>query len=94
MTVEQKIVFGLEEITAVIFECNECKSRASINTEHLSFPPQRCPSGHSWDWNLASPFGATDSPFRMFISSLGRLRDPLSEKVGFKILLEINKPKD
>jgi hypothetical protein len=93
MTFEHKIVVGLEEIKGIIFECNQCKSRTVLTPESANFPPQKCPNGHGWNWNVSTGYGSTESPFQAFLTSLKKLRDPLSESVGFKIFLEFEEPK-
>ncbi len=90
MTFEHKLIVGLEDIKGIIFECNQCKSKTVLIPESADFPPQRCPNGHAWDWNIPVSYGSTESPFKAFLTSVKRLRDPLAERVGFKIFLEFN----
>lgn len=92
MTLEHNIVFGLGEIKAVIFECTRCRSRVTFPPDQAEAPPERCPSGHPWGWNVNTGYRSTDSPFRALVSSLVKLREPLYE-MGFRILLEISEPK-
>lgn len=89
MTSEHKRVFDLTEIKAVIFACNSCTAKIAFAPDDVKAPPDRCPSGHTWDWNKNTGYRSTDSPFRGFLSALVKLRDPLCE-TGFRILLEID----
>jgi hypothetical protein len=93
MTVEQRMVFGLDEVKSLIFECN-CGARVSMRPEGLTMPPERCPCGHPWDWNIGLNFPSTESPYRAFISSLSHLRAVKPEKFGFRVLMEIEKPQN
>lgn len=86
MTVEHRVIFGLEEIKAVIFQCNQCKTRVAIIPDELESIPHKCPKEHAWDWNIAPEFSG--SCFLGLITSLRKLKDPIYEKTGFKILLE------
>lgn len=92
MTLERRIVFNLTEVTAVGFECLTCQAKVSLNPDKAEAPPDKCPAGHAWDWNVNTGYRSTDSPFRAFLSALGKLRDPLCERMGFRLLLEIKEP--
>lgn len=92
MTFENTVIFGLEEIKAVIFEC-KCGARIAVSPESMNFPPAKCPCGHAWDWNIALNFNSTESPFQAFLSSVARLRSLPMDKFGFKILLQIEASK-
>jgi hypothetical protein len=90
MTFENRIVFDLAEIKAVIFECKSCGARISLVPPIPTMPPQVCPTGHHWQWNVDTGYDSTGSPFRAFLSSLARLQDPLlGNNMGFRVLLEI-----
>jgi len=93
MTFEHKIVIGPEEIKAVVFQCNECNSKTSIVPEKLEAPPHRCPQGHAWEWSIPGEYQEASSPFVCFFVGLKRIRDPMSHRAGFKILLEFEEPK-
>lgn len=93
MTIESRIVFDLAEIKAVIFVCETCGARVALTPRSIDFkPPEYCPSGHHWNWNIDTGYTSTASPFRALLSALARLQDPLLSKVGFRVLLEINGP--
>ena len=92
MTFERKIIVGLEEIKALVFQCNECEARTVIPIGKLSSIPTECPTGHSWDANAAPD--SPKSPYFAFMFSLKRLMDPQYEKAArFKIFLELEEPK-
>jgi hypothetical protein len=93
MTFEHNIVVALEEIKAIIFECNTCKARTVLAPENIEVPPGSCPRGHGWDWNASTEHSSFGSPFASFIIALKRLRDPMSHRVGFRIYLEFDEPK-
>lgn len=92
MTVERRVLFGLADIRRIVFECVQCKAQISVIPEEVKNPPDSCPAGHAWDWNVGTGYHSTESPFRALLSSLAKLRDPLYEKMGFRILLEIAEP--
>jgi hypothetical protein len=94
MTFEHKLLVGLEEIKAIVFECNECKSRTTLSPEQIDAPPMQCPRGHPWDWNIPAQYQQTGSPFVSWLHSLRRLRDPMIVKVNFKMYLEFEGAKD
>lgn len=86
MTYEHKIVVSLDEIRAVVFECNTCKSRTAISPANLLAIPENCPNGHLWQRTGLGHTGA-------WVTSLKHFSDPVYEKSGFKILLEFEEPK-
>jgi len=98
MTVERKIIFGLEDIKAVVLECTACSSRVSIPPQvggHIRFPTE-CPQCRQ-RWNLLEPsqYEHVISPYVNFTSSIERLRMLAKEGVesGFRLLLEFQEPK-
>jgi hypothetical protein len=96
MTFEHKLVVGLEEIKAVIFQCRheDCTAKITLAPEQIQRPPNSCPKGHAWDWSIPEEYEAvTGSAFVFFLRALRRLRDPVFEKAaGFKILIEFDEP--
>jgi hypothetical protein len=92
MTREHRIAFSLSELNVVIFECCTCKSRVALSPDEAKEPPGRCPLGHEWDWNVDTNYQSTRSPFIGFLLALRKLRDPLCERMGFRIFLEISEP--
>lgn len=92
MTVERRIIVGLEDIKALIFECRECKSKIVLTPEDSDKPPKTCPKGHAWEWNIPEEYETINgSVFFFFLRALKRLRDRVEERAsGFKILLEFD----
>lgn len=90
MTFEHRIVVSLQEIKAIIFECNDCKSRSAIVPEKLDSIPKRCPNGHPWEPDTGLEHSGW--MFSALTKSIKTLRDPLYEKAGFKIFLEFEEP--
>jgi hypothetical protein len=94
MTFEHKMVAGLGEIRAIVFVCTECKSRVVLEPDGVEAPPSECPSGHKWDWDRPTEYAANASTaFVSFLVALKKLRDPMAQRAGFKILLEFDQPK-
>lgn len=93
MTFEQRMLFGLDEVKAIVFECEQCGAKTSIKPGTTDKPPSKCPIGHAWDWNVAMNFNSTESPFCAFLSSFIRISQ-LPKTIGFKMYLEIERPKD
>ena len=93
MTYEHRLIVDLREIKSIVFECSKCKTRVAITPDDLRRPPDACPSGHAWLWNVPMEYRGADSPFIGFLSGLNALRNPLVEQVGFKIYLEFEEPK-
>src|ERR1035441_2228377 len=93
MTIENRIVFDLAEIKAVVFECCTCVATASLPIGKADQPPSQCPTGHRWDWNVNTGYQSTESPFRAFLASLDKMIDLRCIQLGFRIWLEL-KPSD
>jgi hypothetical protein len=96
MTIEHKLVVGLEEIKAIIFECAECKARIVLTPEQLNKPPDKCPRGHTWEWDVPEQHQSiTGSPYFFFLTGLKKLREPVVNQLyGFRIFLEFEEPKN
>jgi hypothetical protein len=96
MTVERKIVVGLEDITAITLEC-ECGGRMTFKPELFRTIPNNCAHcGKVW-MNPDRPFEpASGVPAALwFILSLRDLRTLIREKsLPFKVLLEFSEPKN
>ena len=91
MTFERKIVIGLEEIKAIIFQCKKCGSRMYVPPADFSSIPEQCPNGHAMLSKFPPDFGG--SLLEGFLKGLKKLGDPIYESGGFKILLELEEPK-
>jgi hypothetical protein len=93
MSFEHKIVVSLDEIKAIIFECNECNAKIAMSPGTIERPPIACPRGHAWDWDTPDEFDPSLSPFVSFIKLLKGTRNSVSQGVGFRILLELEEPR-
>jgi len=93
MTIERNIVFGVEEIKAIIFKCSRCGSKISIPPDKFDSIPQSCPNGHTMLGERALPPDFGGSLIFAFLLGLKKLKDQCSESMGFKILLELEEPK-
>jgi hypothetical protein len=93
MTFERKIVVGLEEIKAVIFQCNKCGSRMSIAPDKFDDIPGQCPNGHPMLTAKFLPQDFGGSLMFGFLQALKKLKEPIYESAGFKIFLEFEEPK-
>ncbi len=93
MTVERRLVFGLDDIRAVTFECTQCKTRTTVRRESLREVSQTCNScGTIWWVNTDLPSHVTTSgPAVMaFVQALITLNVQIREKKNtFCILFEI-----
>lgn len=96
MAIERKLIVGIEDIKALVFECNSCLSRLSVAPAHLTMLT-RCPQCNR-EWSLLDPFERLDqviSPFANFASSVERLRSltkQATEVAGFRMLIELEEP--
>jgi hypothetical protein len=89
MTFDHRILVSLDEVQAIVFQCNKCQARISIAPSDFDAIPGQCPNAHIWKWQISSDHNGT--PFTAFSKSLKRLRDKeFAPDAGFKILLEFN----
>ena len=93
MTVERKIVVGLEDIRAITLEC-ECGARTTFAPELFRTVPHHCTHcGKAWtkfeEFGPSPGIGAT----AWLLTTLRDLRVLIREKsLPFRILLEFNEP--
>lgn len=99
MTFEHKLLISPDEIRAVVFECqngaggHKCGAKIIYTPDDIDAPPNRCPRGHSWDWNAPTELKEFDSPFRAFFYAIKKLRDPVRQKsAGFAMFFELEEP--
>lgn len=98
MTYERKIVVGLDDIKALTFECNKCKSRISLSPDFVTEVPYKCPQimcQHPWRPPDITPgqHGAVRSHFANFVDGLASIRKMVAaseSSLGFKIILEFD----
>ena len=95
MTVERKIVVGLDEIRAITFECHKRKSRLTVSPDDICDIPVACPHCN-FTWGLpqvpsAVPSGSSPKAFAFGIRELKIWIG--ADVIGFKILLEFDEPR-
>jgi hypothetical protein len=96
MTIERRIVVGLDDIRAVSFECNKCKTRTTVLSERLTGIPEKCIyCGDTWI-AARNPENCVplDSAYRTFIQSIMKVKTLIENGSPFKILLEFHEPKE
>jgi hypothetical protein len=97
MTFERKIIVGLDDIRAVTFERNKCKTRITVPAASLREAPRGCNSCPAVWWSATdvSTNVATSGPaIAGFIQALVTLRVLIREnKENFRLLLEFDEPK-
>jgi hypothetical protein len=92
MTFENKIVVGLDDIKAVIFECADpaCGTRISVRPEALRVPEKCAHCGANWRGKLNITKESV-SPYESLCSSVSEIRARMASNSGtakFRILLE------
>ena len=103
MTQEHFIVFGLDDIKALCFQCNHgCGGRLLVPPEKMDFDAiRRCPLCQR-EWlpddaveQTGRVAAATVSAFGAFLEGLKRLRMLANEGVtfGFTLLLQFEEPR-
>lgn len=96
MTVERRIVAGIDDIKSVSLECVQCKSRLTFSPDATQSFPESCGCGKQWrvPGALANNLRTADSVLLTFVESIPRVRQVFKEiPVGFKILFEFDEPK-
>jgi uncharacterized paraquat-inducible protein A len=93
MTIEHKIVVGLDDIKAVIIECKQCHAKVSLSPDDLQIPA-RCPverCASTWIKGqraaITNDYEATTSAHINLVEAIAHIR---AKKNGaaFRILLE------
>ena len=88
MTFESKIVVGLGDIMAVIFECRKCQTRVSVKPERLHIP-YKCPNcGEQWHSDFADSINSPKPAAERFCKALEQCRTVEENNSPFVILLE------
>lgn len=88
MTSEHRIIVSLDEIKAVVFRCTRCNAELRMAPDNLESVPRECPKGHAFVSNPPPDF-AGHLPLAL-ITSIKRLKEPIYEHLGFKMLLEFD----
>ena len=87
MTYEHRLLVGFDEIKAIVFECNICKSRVSIPAAKFDGPPTICPKQHAW--NINAPTVETQPVFHALAVLLSTLPGhAFQQQAGFRVFLE------
>lgn len=90
MTFEHKIIVGLDDINAVVFDCNKCHTRVSVAPENITIPSQ-CPKcGQIWIRENLENYQAVASPYTNFVNAIGKIRTLLENGAPFRILLQFD----
>jgi hypothetical protein len=97
MTMERRLIVGIDDIKAVTFECSKCHARIPIAVSSLHEAPQQCPSCSEVWWrsnDFATNVTTSGPPAMAFIQAIrvsaAMIRD---KKDTFRILLEFEEPK-
>ena len=97
MTVERRMIFGIDDIRAVTFQCSSCKTRITIPADSLREVPRQCTSCDAvwWRGDEIATHVSTSGPAAMaFIQAIRTLATMMREKKdAFRILLELEEPK-
>jgi hypothetical protein len=97
MTIERKLIVGLEDIRAICFECASCRARLMLRPGDVKEIPRQCPHCPN-AWNNNSGIVMEKKKTTAFedlvlsletISTLMQNREPGK---GFRILFEFEEP--
>jgi hypothetical protein len=103
MTVERKIVVGLDDLRALTFECKDCRSRVTVSPDQARVPQrillrlgERCPNcGREWVRYPPPENRVTLSNHVNLIDAIGKIRAQekgSDEWPKFRVLLEFDEP--
>jgi hypothetical protein len=88
MTIERRILVGLNDIQAMSLQCNDCAFRFTFSPDKEVNLPNKCASGH--DWHIGDNVGIILPLPETFMKLVRDFRTPTSMKLmGFKIILEL-----
>ena len=97
MTIERRMIVGIDDIKAVTFECSKCGARTPIAVGSLREVPPQCPSCNEvwWRNNDFTTHVTTSGPVATaFIQAVRVLAAITGDKKDtFRILLEFDEPK-
>ncbi len=89
MTLEHKIVVGLDDIKAVTFECNACHVKLTVAPDNIRLPHDCRQCGAAWILE-ESEYPKGGNPYFAFARAVSTIRDQLKNHAPFKILLEFD----
>jgi len=95
MTIEKRIIVGVEDIKLVSYECKKCGARISFTPDKPLDPAAQCfKCIHAWLPSSNSSDGREseykrESLFYRLLEVIGLLRNPdVSKTYGFRVLFE------
>jgi hypothetical protein len=96
MTIERRVIGGIEDIKAISFECKKCKRRLTSGPEFVSLLsiPLGCPCGHPWRPALqGNPVDMNEDAFIKLVAGVQRIRALEKEgSLGVRVLFEFDEP--
>lgn len=97
MTVERRIVAGIDDIRSVVFQCSSCKTSITIPADSLREVPRQCSSCNAVWWRgdeLATHVSTSGPAAVAFIQAIRTLAIMMREKKdAFRIFLELEERK-
>ena len=96
MTIERRLIAGIDDIKGVCFECLGCHARNTVLPDDIRAIPSECPRCHK-AWTPFRPVQEVPtavSPYVNLAESIERIRVLMKEGVaqGFRLLLEFEEP--
>jgi hypothetical protein len=96
MTIERRLIVGIEDIKGVCFQCLSCHARTTVAPDKIGDIPATCPRCNEV-WIAFRPSGheiVAASPFVNLTNSIQRIWALDKEGVlhGFRVLLEFEEP--
>jgi len=99
LTIERRIIVGLDDIKALCIECLGCSTRVALLPGKIKEIPESCQyCGHKWRPKRGTSFEATKiSAFESLVLSISKIRTTIEgegeeELTGFKISFEFEEP--
>jgi hypothetical protein len=93
MTLEHKVVVGLDDIKAVTLECNQCHVRLTMFPEEIKIPHNCRHCDATWVYGNPSQHQSSTSAILNFVNAIGIIRKQMQAGNPFTILLEFDEPK-
>ena len=91
MTIEDRYVVDLADVTAVRFECNACGTAVSFKASDWRKVPHQCPAcAASWNYGPGTPQFDT---VQRFATGWNGTVSLLRNEAPFKLRLEFDRPK-
>jgi DNA replicative helicase MCM subunit Mcm2 (Cdc46/Mcm family) len=97
MTLERRMVAGIDDIQAVTFQCSSCTTRTTVPADSLREVPRQCTSCNAVWWRgdeIATHVSTSGPAATAFIQAIRTLTTMMREKKdAFRIFLEFDEPK-